>query len=332
MKKKLSLVLALALVLSLALTACNKPPQQAGEYTLASEISDETQSEANSVLAAFMTAFEENKPADAAPLFSSNLEASEDNISAFFEEIHKLVDAPFVPYDSYYMTGLTVSEAPLKIKKSEADANYIELAPLAEELYYAMYVSEGKKTSRMMTIILARENGEFKITWIAPTDYKYNGEDAVAVYNKTKALSDEGKLFSAYISSCKLGNIMRPGNFFRYSNDLDMEDICYKLVSEIAGAYPLPLKLDNTTDSSLYQIDIAHDDEHGVIPLICYKTSVPVDDQAAFSAESEKVLEALKQIFPDISESSEYIRFEATNDEISKDAGPISTKIVTLKI
>ncbi len=332
MKKNLSLILALLLILSIALTACDNKPKQLGEYTLTSEISDNTQAEANDVLARFMTAFEENKPADAVNLLHSKLEASEENISAFFEEMHKLVDAPYVPYDSYYMKGLTVSEAPLKIKKNESDPNYIEVAPLADELYYAMYVSEGEKVSRMMTILLARENGELKITWIAPTDFKYDGEDAPAIYNKTKSLSDEGKLFSAYISSCKLGNIIRPGSFFRYSNDLEMEDICYKLVSDIADAHPLPLKLENTNDSSVYEIGIAHDDEHGIIPLVFYATAASVDDEAVLRAESEKVLESLKQVFPDITESSEYIRFEATNDEINESTTSINKKFVTLKV
>lgn len=331
MKKKLSLILALLLVLSLALSACNNASESV-DYVLASEIGDDVKAEADAVLSGFMQAFEENNPAAALPLFSSEFEANEEDLAAFFEEVQKLVDAPFVPYDSYYMKGLTVEEALLKVKKSADATEYIEIAPAAEELYCAMYVSDSKNISRMMTILLARENGEFKITWVAPTDFKYDGVAAPEVYNRTKTLSDEGKLFSAYISSCKLGKIMRPGSFFRYSNDLEMEDLCNSLVDKISTSYPLPLALAETTESSVYEISLANDAELGLIPLIFYKTDATITNESALRAESEKVLAALEKIFPDIRESSEVIRFEATNDVIDENTTSINKKSINLKV
>ncbi len=335
MKKTLSLILALLLSLSLVLTACDKStptPAETPEYVFTSEMSDKAKAEADEVLATFMQAFEENNPAVAVPLFSSGFEATEENIGAFFSEVAKLVDKPFMLYDSYYINNLTVSESPIKVKKSDSSGDFIEITPASDEIYCAMYVSEGEKISRMMTILLAKEGGKFRITWIAPTDFEYNGKGAPAVYEKTQALADEGKLFAAYVSSCMLGNIFRPGGFFRYENDLEMEDLCYKLFSDISSTYKLPLTLSDTTDSLVYEIGIANDDEHGVIPMILYKTTVPVDDEEQLTKESEKVLAAMEKLSPGLSENFEYIRFEATNDEITEETTTINRKIVNLKV
>lgn len=334
MKKKISFILALLLIVSLLLTACDKSApatEETPEYLYTSEMNDKTKAEVDEVLATFMQAFEENNPSLASPLFSSEFNATEEDIGTFFSEVAKLVDKPFMLYDSYYVDNLTVSEAPVKVKKSESAGDFIEITPASKEIYCAMYVSEGEKISRMMTILLAKEGGKFKITWIAPTDFEYNGEGAPALYKKTQALSDDGKLFAAYVSSCMLGNIFRPGGFFRYENDLDMEDLCYKLFADISGTHKLPLVLSETTNSSIYEIGIANDDEHGILPMIFYKTDVPVDSEEELRAESEKVLAAIEKLSPGLSENFEYIRFEATNDEITEDTTTINKKVLNLK-
>ena len=333
MKKKISLVLTFVLVLSLVLSACTEPTApETPEFVIASAIDDATKAEADKVLASFMQAFEEDKPADAAELFSEGFEATEENIGAFFAEVRKLVSSPFVPYDAYYISGIEVSDAPVKIKKDESAKDYIELTPAEDELYCAMYVSEGEKISYMMTVLLAKEGENFKIVWVNPTDFKYNGADANALYEKTKALSDDGKTIPAYISSCMLSNVFRPGGYFRYENDLEMEDICYKLFTEIAEKYPLPLALENTSDSAIYEIGISNDAELGIIPLFLFKTSVDVNDEAALKAESEKVITALEKLSPGLRKNFEYARFEATNDELTEETTSINSKTVNLKL
>lgn len=334
MKKTLSLILALLLSLSLVLTACDKTspaPAETPEYVFTSEMNDKTKAEADEVLSTFMQAFEENNPSLALPLFSSGFEATEENLGAFFSEVTKLVDKPFILYDSYYMNDLTVSESPVKVKKSEAAGDYIEITPASKEIYCAMYVSEGEKISRMMSVLLAKEGGKFKITWISPTDFEYNGKGAPAIYKNTQALADDGKLFAAYVSSCMLGNIFRPGGFYRYENDLEMEDLCYKLFADISGTHKLPLALSETTNSSVYEIGIANDDDHGILPMIFYKTDVSVDNEEELRAESKKVLAAIEKLSPGLAENFEYIRFEATNDEITEDTTTINKKTINLK-
>jgi len=333
MKKKISLILALVLVFSLMLTACTEPtPPQTQEYVLASEIDAETKADAEEVLSAFMQAFEEDNASIATSLFSSDFEATEENIGAFFDELHKLVTVPFVPYDAYYVKGLEVSDLPIKVRKGADAEECIEITPGKEEMYCAMYVSEGEKVSYMMTVLLVKEGADFRIVWVNPTDFEYNGLGANELYAKTKELEDGKKLIPAYVSSCMLSNIFRPGGYLRYANDAEMEDICYRLFKEIAATYPLPLELEGTTESSVYEIGIANDNELGILPLIVLKTSADVNDETALRSEGEKALAALEKLSPGMSDSFEYIRFEATNDEITEETTAINKKVLNLKL
>ncbi len=333
MKKAVSALLSITLFLSVFLAACEiKGPASIPEFYLASEISEDVKSEAETVLFSFIQAFEEENAAKALPLFSSGFEFSEAELSAFFKELSKLTNVPFVPYDAYYMNDLQVSDALIKIKKAESDGNYIELTPAARELYCAMYVSEGEKVSYMMTLLLAREGKNFKIAWINPTDFKYEGNNAPAIYEKTKTLSAQKKLIPAYISSCMLSSVLRPGGYFRYEKDVEMEDLCYKLYSEISDEFELPLALEATSDSSLYEIGITKDEQHGVIPLIMFKTSAPISDAERLKTEAERVLAAIEKLSPGLGEIAEYACFEATNDEISGDVSSVKSKRVLLPL
>ncbi len=331
MKKTISMLLIATLLFSVFLAACGNPTSTLPEFYVASEITDDVQASANKVVSSFITAFEEENAKSALPLFSSGFNLSENELANFFNELAKTTSAPFIPYDAYYIKDLDVSDALIKVKKAESDGNYIELTPASREMYCAICVSEGQDVSYMMSLLLTKEGDDFKIAWVNPTDFKYAGNDAPALYEKTKALSDAKKTIPAYISSCMLSGVLRPGGYFRYENDIDMEDLCYKLHSEVSDAYALPLELRDTA-SSLYQIGITKDDEHGVVPLIMFKTTVPLSDDAKLRLEAKRVLSAIDELSPGISEVAEYVCFETTNDEISADVAAVKSKRFLLSI
>lgn len=327
MKKTSILAILLAALMVFSLFGCDSGSDELPEYILAAEITAEVEASANKTLSTFMQAFEEDNPAAALPLFSESVEATEEDLSSFFESISSLISSPFVPYDAYYMNKLEVSESLIKVKKTDDSENYIEVTPAAEELYCAMYVSEGKKISQMMTFLLIREGDAFKIAWVNPTDFKYSGDDAIALYEKTKALADADKLIPAYISSCMLSNIFRPGGYFRYANDVEMEDLCYKLFTEISETYKLPLALSDTNNSSVYEIGISNDADHGVIPLILIKT----DEKSALEKEATACLSALEKLSSGIVDTFDYVHFEITNDTPEDENTEIKSEKVVIK-
>ena len=333
MKKTVLLLLAATIYLSIFLVSCGEnSASELPEFFLASEISEEVRNDAEKTLSAFMQAFEEDDAKAAISLLSDGFECTEDELSAFFTELSNLVESPFVPFDAYYMNNLEVSDALIRVKKDENSKDYIELTPASRELYCAMYASEGDLTSYMMTLLLTREGGDFKVAWINPSDFKFGGNDAPAFYEKTLSLYREEKLIPAYVSSCMLSNVLRPGGYFRYEKDVEMEDLCYKLYSEVSDTFALPLELKDTSSSVLYEISITKDAERGVIPLIRFKTNVSVSDEPALKEECMRVTAALEKLSPGMAEVSEYVCFDATNDEIAETPAPVNSKKIILSL
>ncbi len=325
-KKIFALILSVLIVFSLA--ACKKGEK----FVLTSDITPERQAQVDEILDTFMQSFEKGDAKTALSLFAEGFEVTEAELSEYFGQINSLIENPFVKFDSYYVKDFKSSEAVLKIKKDKDDNNYIELTPGGEELYCALYVSEGEKISYMFAILLAYDGEKFDIYWINPGDFKYGGQDAPALYNKAKALDGEGKTIAAYIYSCMFGNTMRPAGFYRYGSDADMEELGNRLFSEVSEKFPLPISLENTSNSSVYEIGIASDSEHGIIPLILYKTDVPIKDKSALEAESQKVVDALEKLSPGIREAFDYMRLNATNDTLDENTTTVNAQTVTIKL
>ena len=197
----------------------------------------------------------------------------------------------------------------------------------------ALYVSEGEKISYMMSVMMTRTADGFKIGYFTPTVYKYNGMDAPAVYEKTKELSSAGNTVPAYIYSCMLGSAYRPGGYMRYENDVEMEDMCYKLYTEIAEKIALPYALPDTANSSLYRISIVNDGEYGAMPLLLVRTDTQVSDKAKVEAECQKVIDRIEAISPGMRAEFSHANMTVTNDTIDENNPDPKTEtfIISLK-
>ncbi len=328
MLKRISALL-LAVVTVLSLGACEKSER---EFVLTSEMSEERKEAADEVLDTFMKCVESGDAAGAHKLLSEDFGATEEELAGFFSELNNLRENPFVKYDSYYLNDVKVQETVLKVKNNSEDVNYVEIAPAEKEMYLALFASEGEKISYMLAVMLAYTAEKFEVVWVNPGDFKYKGLDAPAIYKKTKALDDSGKTIAAYINSCLLGNIVRPTGFFRYPSDVEMEDLCYKLYTQVAEKFPLPIKLEGTTNSAVYEIGIANDATHGIIPLIMYKTDVKISDNEAIRAEGERVIAAVEKLSPGMKDAFDFVRMNATNDELNENTTTVNTNSMTLEL
>lgn len=332
MRKTVSLVLVLAIAMTTLLCGCGEKPKTSGEFTLAETPSPETQAQIDDVLSKFMQCYEQDDAAGAMALIAESFEATEEDMKSFFSEMRDMVKNPFVPYDTYYIDGLTVSDTLIKVKHAKTDTDYIELVPAQSELCCAFYVSEGEKISYAMSFMLIREGDGFKITNILPGIFSYEGENAPAIFEKTKTAYTDGKLIAAYIYSCMLGSSLRPGGYMRYENDIEMEDMCYKLFSEISENVELPLALKNTANSSIHQISIVNDSELGVMPLLLVKTDTPVSDSKAIEAECQRVLDALELLSPGLRGEFSYAHIKVTNDTVDESNPEPSSETVIIPL
>jgi len=332
MKKITAISLTFVLILGLFLTSCGEKADMAGEFVLAAEPAPELLSEAEGLLSDFITCYENKDAAGAVSLFASEVEATEESLAEYFETVHEYSDAPYVPGDIYYIKNLPDTAGNVKVKKSAEDENYIEFTPIDGEFFYAYYTADSELESRMMTFILLKEGDKLKIQHTNPAVYEFNGKDANAYFEETKRLSDEGKTVAACISSCMLGTVLRPGGHYRYANDTEMEDLCYQMYLGITDKFALPLALSDTTNASLGQVDFIFDDTYGAIPRLLFKTDVPITDKAALTAEANKVVDALEKLSPGLRESFDYLRADATNDELGENADSIKSDYVIIPL
>ena len=91
---------------------------------------------------------------------------------------------------------------------------------------------------------------------------------------------------------------------------------------------PLPYALEGTSNSSVGEINVALEKDYGLIPHLIFKTDVKIGDKKQLAAEAQLVIEALEKLSPGIRDSFEYIRMEATNDELGQSADIKTEKII----
>ncbi len=324
MKRTMLFLLAAVMLISASLCGCGEdkkdPPKKdsTGEYCLAMTPSESDQKEIDKVLESFMKCYEEDRAEDARGLFNKDFAGETADIASFFGEIKKVCKAPFTPFDSYYISGAEVSDLPIKVKHNEEDKTYIELVPASDELYCGTYVSEDEKTSYILSLLLTKERDSWKLAWVNIGDFSYNGKTAPELYAKTVELENNEQLLSAYIYSCLLANTFRPGEYMRYAEDAEMEEICYKLYAEVNDKFKAPVVLENTSASEIHAIRIINDPVEGMLPLFLVKTAAPIADRDALVAEAEKVIDALELLSPGIRENFTHASFSMTNENIDE--------------
>lgn len=334
MKKTLLITLILTTLVSLLLCSCGEKPVMAGEFVLTSEMPAETKAAADEVLSAFIRSYEEDKPADAMKLLSSDFNATEEEMTGFFESMKASSENPFVLMSSYYMTNLPSAKdgVPHKVKNSASDGDYIEIIPTTKNHYLAIYKADGKKITTTMSILLEEKKGKFEISWISPGELSYSEKDAPALFEIAKKLEAEGKIFPAYIYSCMLGNTLRPGSYYHYGNEAEMDELCYRVFSTISEKYKLPLELSGTNNSSLYVVGLENNADYGVIPLLLVKTDVATDNTAALRAEARKVVSAIDSLSGKLSESFDVVELHITNDDPADESKEVDYETVVLKL
>ena len=332
MKKHIFILLTLIILFAIMLCGCGENPQTGDEFILTSEISSEKQALADEVLNKFMLCYEEDKPDEVLPLLSRNFGATAEEMEMFFDGIRKNCENPFVPYVSYYMNNLPASDGSVQVKNAIEDKNYIELVPANSELYCAIYKAQGEKVTYVLSFLLTEEDGGFKIAWINPGDFEYDGNNAEKLFELATTLENEGKIIPAYIYSCMLGNTLRPGGYFRDEKDTEMEDLCYRLFAEISEKYALPLTLSGTENSAVYQIGIANNSDYGIIPQLLIKTDVSISDREKLTQEAEKAVSSVGKLSGDLSESFGAVELHLTNDELADDTTSVEYETIVIDL
>ena len=335
MNQKTTRVLALLALFVLLLAACSAEPVEVTnpvtglpeEVYLAENDQFGDQADVDEILAAFETALSST---DAAPLMQyvdESFTATEENLTSFFKSISE--DGAYTAYDWYYVRGLVEDISPVLVKKTVDDENSIQIIPASKEIYVALYTSgQSSETETMLSLVCAKKGGKWSLVWIDITDFRYNGEDANALYTRAKAAYDKGEIMPAFLLAQMTSNIATPGNVLRYPNSDAISEFVYQVMGEGLKDYPLPMDLD-VKGVTLRSVATSKT-EDGVIPMFFYSSDTPIENKKALAREAKKVYNKINEIFPGTIGQFPIAEFRVTNADPEADENfDYETVIVT---
>lgn len=318
LRRILSSVFALSFMLALAGCNYDKPIVTDTEefyLTKNDEMDEATKASLDEITSTFEAYLKDANPENIKNYLDDDFETTDEQLKQFAGSFVSN-NASFTLYDSYYIKDVKPDTVTKLFKKSETAQEGVELTPASDEMYLALYTTEEgwksyvEKVTQMVSLLCAKDGGEWEIVWIDASDAKYNGKDANAILEKATAASKEGKFLSSYIYSLMLNLTMRPGNALVYDNYIDMEDFYYKTAAEFQKQYPLPYVPESLPGTKLHAITLANDDA-GIIPLIVMESPVPLSNERQLRVQAKAVLEDLDLKSPGFTNDFPAIAFNA---------------------
>lgn len=305
------------------------PADDEGNYVLemSAQMDDDTKEQIDAIKKVFEDALTARSAAGIMEFIDKDFGATQGSITSFIESSTKEGRNPYTLYDAYYLKDLTVSETMIRAKKSAEDENYIMLTPGSEQIYAAMYLSENKDVSQMISLICAKQDEGWKIVWIDTSDFSYDGKDAPAYFALAKEAKEAGDDVLAYIYAQMMYNIYQPAHVLYYKDDTQMLDFIMERNSW--GDEQLPMTLEDGK-RKIHTIGIAREPS-GVVPMIFVESAaVDIKNEAALKAEAESVRNEFLKKYPSIAEKFATITVRITSADVENATEKVDYESVVL--
>ena len=290
---------------------------------------DEATKSALEEITTYFEAYMANADAETVkPYLSADFGTSDEQLTQFAQYYLNLGASPFAVYDTYYIKNVKPDTITRRFKKSADAATAIEVTPGADEMYTVLYASENENISHMVTLLCAKDSGKWKIVWIDASDFKYNNQDAPALFKRGGEYSDAGNLAAAYVTALKLNLIMRPGNALVYADTDLMEDFYYQISDKFAEAVPMPYTPSDAADTlKLHAVALANEGGE-IIPLMIMQTASDLSDTDALRAEAASLRRVLEAVSPGFSAEFPKIAVNAVNADPTTTENPQTASFV----
>ncbi len=328
--KKMKIIAGVLVLLLLA--SCGAKAEiksdESGDYVLTSQIEDTEYTEIEKIENAFLKALKEKSAAGIKEYMESSLSISEENLTQFLNSATREGMAEYKKYDEYYLNGLTVSDVSIRAKKNETDKDYIMLTPAEKEIYAALYASENKEVSQVITVLYSKVSGKWKIVWIDTTDLSYYGKKANDYYEMSVKARENGQDMLAYIYVQMMYNLSQPGRLYYYENTEEMLEYANQM--SVWGEENFPVELDG--GNKVHLVGIAREDE-GIIPMFLYHTDADISNADAFKADAERAKAEFLKKYPEIAKNFNKITVRATNvdPQTATEQAPIESIVLDMK-
>jgi hypothetical protein len=191
----------------------------------------------------------------------------------------------------------------------------IQFQALNKEMYVSLLLPNGIDNDLLITAIYGKYDNEWKLNILQFGQFSFFSKTAPDYYKIAKTCYEKSYLVDAvnYLSLSK--QCLRPANdFFIYQKEKEISEFADKVIKEAKSKFQFPLTLEDiATKPQVFRIYPQMINE-GIYPMVCYLSSINLDDTTALKKEFEKVKVEVNKLFVGIDKDRKYVFYKAYNE------------------
>lgn len=248
----------------------------------------------------------------------SELKQNTANLKSFATQINQFIGKSKVDsFARYHCTIDTTKNIGSQIIDVTGENEFIlHFGELTGEVCVSLLKLEFKGNEKLISSILTKEDDGWQLYMIYFNNYSYYGMNAIDLYNKSKALAEEGSIVPAVLIMSACSNVLRPAPFLQYNGQMEIMDFYKDLMSKVQKEYTLPKEIKTSTGSvELYGLNIEMTTK-GFMPDIRYVTQLDLgkDNEANLKKEANEIHNDVMGMFNGLEENFDVFLYRAYSE------------------
>jgi hypothetical protein len=282
------------------------------------QIDPKIKAEASVITNQVYSLMSENNYDDLSKLFSDTLleYINSDFAQKFMPNVQKVIKGKkYWVFDEFYARNVKPVDT-INISSGSGDNAYkIKILSAANETYVSMLVAGDSINEVMLTIILNKIKGKWKVSNIRGEDYSLRGKNAIAQYRYAQALGASGALIDAVNIMGLSSYCSAPGgSTFVYTKTSEIKRYADSLTGIAKAKYPFPYTVNELTTKPLI-VNIHYERmDSTLVPMIIYQSSIPVADTVSLKKENTAMQEQIGNIFEGMDKNNKILLYRAYNE------------------
>lgn len=248
----------------------------------------------------------------------SELKQNTANLKSFVTQINQGIgNSKADSFSRYYCTIETTKNIGSQIIDVTGENEFIlHFGELTGEVCVSLLKLEFKGNEKLISSIFTKQDDRWQLYMIHFNDYSYYGMNAIDLYNKSKALAEEGSLVPAVLIMSACSNVLRPAPFLQYNGQMEIMDFYNDLMGKAQKEYKFPMEIETPTGSvELYGFNVEMT-TRGFMPDIRYVTKLDLgkDNEASIKEEANEIHDDVMAMFKGLEENYEVFLYRAYSE------------------
>ncbi|SFE01446.1 hypothetical protein [Flavobacterium phragmitis] len=198
---------------------------------------------------------------------------------------------------------------------SQDNAYVLNYLALNKDMYVSLLIPNGHDNELLITVIYGKYGDEWKINILHFGQYSLLKKTAIDYYKLAQERYKKSALTDAVNYSGIAKECLRPANdIFKYQKEDEINEFYSKVMNEVNSKYTFPLSIDNIeTKPKIFRI-FPQGTEKGYAPMVCYLSTIKLQDTTALRTENNKVKKEIGKIFPGIDKDKPLVLYRIFNE------------------